>query len=105
MSEIPYLGFGIVKRFIKERSQSKTEIKDRLHAIWFCIEIPTENAALFEQGDEKILKLDLDNIPIVVVFTKYDALVRKLEKESEGFHDLDDDEPFQDLSTNNRGTF
>ncbi|KAF5356472.1 hypothetical protein D9757_012476 [Collybiopsis confluens] len=73
--------FETVKRFIDGRAV-QPELKDRLHAIWFCMEIPTENGALFQTADEKFLKLELYNVPVIVVFTKFDLLVRKLEREA-----------------------
>ncbi|KIK56311.1 hypothetical protein GYMLUDRAFT_823231 [Collybiopsis luxurians FD-317 M1] len=81
--------FETVERFIKDRAQ-RPELKDRLHAIWFCMEIPTENGALFETADQNFLKLDLENVPVIVVFTKYDLLISKLEKEA--MDDVDDEE-------------
>ncbi|KAK7029538.1 hypothetical protein VNI00_014415 [Paramarasmius palmivorus] len=86
------VNFNTVKAFIDERSRSTLEIKDRLHAIWFCVEIPTENGALFERGDEEILNLSLGNVPIIVVFTKYDGLISKLERETEDDDELDDEQ-------------
>jgi len=67
-----------VKRFIDEKAQPTLDIKDKLHAIWcgwkdlslshltdlqviyrYCIEIPTENGALFEVADSEFMKIDL----------------------------------------------
>ncbi|KIK56303.1 hypothetical protein GYMLUDRAFT_248048 [Collybiopsis luxurians FD-317 M1] len=81
--------FDTVKKFIDDRAQ-QPELKDRLHAIWFCIEIPTENGALIETADQKFLELDLRNVPVIVVFTKYDLLISKLEKMATD--DVDDEE-------------
>ncbi|KIK56310.1 hypothetical protein GYMLUDRAFT_248055 [Collybiopsis luxurians FD-317 M1] len=81
--------FATVEKFIQDRAQ-RQELKDRLHAIWFCMEIPTENGALFETADQNFLRLKLENIPVIVVFTKYDLLIRKLEKEATD--DVDDEE-------------
>jgi GTP-binding protein EngB required for normal cell division len=71
--------FETVENFIAERAKER-ELKDRLHAIWFCMEVPTENGALFERADQNFLNLDLQSVPVVVIFTKFDLLVRKLEK-------------------------
>ncbi|THU98021.1 hypothetical protein K435DRAFT_857051 [Dendrothele bispora CBS 962.96] len=82
-----------VKNFIEERGQPMVDIKDKLHAIWYCIEVPTENGALFEVADSEFMNIDLRRVPIIVVFTKYDLLVRKLEREcDEADDDLSDDE-------------
>ncbi|KAE9390773.1 hypothetical protein BT96DRAFT_1001977 [Gymnopus androsaceus JB14] len=82
--------YKTVEEFIAERAR-QPELRDRLHAIWFCAEIPTENGALFEAADENFLNLsDMHNVPVVVVFTKFDLLVRKLEKEADD--DVDEEE-------------
>ncbi|KAF9062737.1 hypothetical protein BDP27DRAFT_1451637 [Rhodocollybia butyracea] len=74
--------YETVKKFITDRAKQR-ELKDRLHAIWFCMEVPTENGALFEKADETFLALDIKNVPVVVVFTKYDLLIRKFEREAD----------------------
>ncbi|KAF9064289.1 hypothetical protein BDP27DRAFT_1426045 [Rhodocollybia butyracea] len=79
--------YAKVQKFITDRAK-EPEMKDRLHAIWqvwhwFCLEIPTENGALVERVDENFLQLDLQSVPIVVIFTKYDLLVRKFEREAD----------------------
>ncbi|KAF9072037.1 hypothetical protein BDP27DRAFT_1418401 [Rhodocollybia butyracea] len=74
--------YETVRKFITDRGRQR-ELKDRLHAIWFCMEVPTENGALFKKADETFLALDIKNVPVVVVFTKYDLLVRKFEKEAD----------------------
>ncbi|KAF9073349.1 hypothetical protein BDP27DRAFT_1417166 [Rhodocollybia butyracea] len=73
--------YTTVEKFIAEKAK-EPKLKDRLHAIWFCMEVPTENGALFEKADDAFLRLDLQSIPVVVIFTKYDLLVRKFEKEA-----------------------
>jgi hypothetical protein len=68
----------------------------------YCIEVPTENGALFEMGDQRFLELCLGKsecnlftftsrgarviqpstaAPIIVIFTKYDLLISKFERE------------------------
>ncbi|KAF9029856.1 hypothetical protein BDP27DRAFT_1436451 [Rhodocollybia butyracea] len=74
--------YAKVQKFIADRAK-KSEMNAQLHAIWFCMEIPTENGALVERVDENFLRLDLQNVPVLVVFTKYDLLVRKFEKEAD----------------------
>ncbi|KAI5983138.1 hypothetical protein EDD15DRAFT_2318501 [Pisolithus albus] len=56
------------------------DIKDQLHAVWLCfqIPIPTYGERLLEDGAETFLKLRKDvlgNTPTIVVFTKHDRLV------------------------------
>jgi len=69
--------FDIVSRFVLQRRNSSVSHKDRLHAVWLCAEMPRAGGRIFEAGDEKLLKLAYETqTPLVVVFTKYDLLVR-----------------------------
>ncbi|KAG2053118.1 hypothetical protein BDR06DRAFT_1009001 [Suillus hirtellus] len=82
--------FAIAKDFIKRRRNMP--LQDKIHAVWLCIPIPLANAALFEDGIEEFINLRkeiLGDIPIIVVFTKYDILVNDLELEARmsGEHD------------------
>ncbi|KAK1224298.1 hypothetical protein PQX77_012806 [Marasmius sp. AFHP31] len=104
--------YQTVDKFIRERTDEKKPLKDRLHAIWFCVEIPTANGALFEKGEEKIFELKLENVPVIVVFTKYDQLVSKLEEEMDSEleeagdeADLDDDQFQQRVEERVRNQF
>ncbi|KDQ14711.1 hypothetical protein BOTBODRAFT_145529 [Botryobasidium botryosum FD-172 SS1] len=79
----------IVKEFIKERNE-RTDIKDKLHAIWLCIRTPRTGERAFETGDEEFLKFvkqDFQDIPIVVVFTQYDKLVGQMKYKMAGERD------------------
>ncbi|KAG6915181.1 hypothetical protein DXG01_012827 [Tephrocybe rancida] len=64
-----------VKTFIEEKCDEKLPLKDRLHAIWLCIEAPRTGMRMIESADDKILNLASNfNITVIVVFTKYDRL-------------------------------
>ncbi|KAF9513915.1 hypothetical protein BS47DRAFT_912242 [Hydnum rufescens UP504] len=65
-----------VQEFIKRRSVER-ELKDRLHAIWLCCEIPVSGGRVFERGDEILLQDNTNQVPIIIVFTKYDQLVMR----------------------------
>jgi len=68
--------FDVVSRFIEERCRLE-DLKDRLHAIWLCTKTPTAGGRVFEIGDEKLLELAHNKgVPILIVFTQYDKLVR-----------------------------
>ncbi|KAJ7337623.1 hypothetical protein DFH08DRAFT_1014892 [Mycena albidolilacea] len=70
--------FNVVHDFIIRRSNDQLELKDRLHAAWLCIKTPFAGGRVLEAGDEKFLQLAQEyKVPVVVVFTKYDILVRK----------------------------
>ncbi|TFK35636.1 hypothetical protein BDQ12DRAFT_737515 [Crucibulum laeve] len=70
-----------VKNFIQSRGMN-TALKDRVHAVWLCIEVPFAGGRVFETGDEEFLKFAALNrdLPIVVVFTKFDQLVSRMEE-------------------------
>ncbi|KAI0246610.1 hypothetical protein BJV78DRAFT_125834 [Lactifluus subvellereus] len=67
-----------VKRFVKSRGAG-VDLKDRIHAIWLCVQIPFAGGRVFEKGDEEFLKF-AKQVPIVVVFTQFDKLVRRMEE-------------------------
>ncbi|KAG1842110.1 hypothetical protein C8R48DRAFT_738040 [Suillus tomentosus] len=60
------------------------DLKDQLHAVWLCFEIPRAGGRLLETGVEQFLTSkregELGEIPIVVVFTKYDTLLDRMER-------------------------
>ncbi|KIM19792.1 hypothetical protein M408DRAFT_30924 [Serendipita vermifera MAFF 305830] len=72
--------YGRVRNFIQSRNR-KPDLKDKLHAIWLCFATPTAGGRVLEIGVENLLKLkeggDLGKVPIIVVITKYDALVAR----------------------------
>ncbi|KAJ8588884.1 hypothetical protein M405DRAFT_792377 [Rhizopogon salebrosus TDB-379] len=74
-----------VREFI-ERRGSMPDLKDQLHAIWLCFEIPRTGGRLLETGTKDFLKLrsdgQLGKVPFIVVFTKYDGLIDQMD------HDL-----------------
>ncbi|KAJ7057325.1 hypothetical protein C8F01DRAFT_1256574 [Mycena amicta] len=66
--------------FLHARAE-KVDLKDQVHIIWLCIQIPHSGARVFEDGDEKFLKLAQGlNIPVLVVFTQYDKLVNSFKR-------------------------
>ncbi|KAJ7085903.1 hypothetical protein C8R44DRAFT_37955 [Mycena epipterygia] len=65
-----------VKRFISERSGARVTLKERLHAIWLCIQVPRVGGRALETGDEEIVELaSTHKVPMVVVFTQHDKLL------------------------------
>ncbi|KAG1873216.1 hypothetical protein F4604DRAFT_1582674, partial [Suillus subluteus] len=73
----------IVRDFIDSR-RKMPYLKDQLHAVWLCFEIPRAGGRLLETGVEQFLTSKregkLGNIPIVAVFTKYDTLLDRVER-------------------------
>ncbi|KIJ35988.1 hypothetical protein M422DRAFT_782383 [Sphaerobolus stellatus SS14] len=74
----------IAQTFI-QRKVNALHIKDRLHAIWLCFEIPWAGGRLLETGVKDFLELKtsgkLGTIPVIAVFTKYDQLIDRAEFE------------------------
>jgi len=84
--------FRIVRKFLEERSHQSLPLKDRLHCIWLCVETPTAGGRVFETGDEELLKfVQKNSIPMVIVFTQYDRLVRTRRAELKEDHPGMDD--------------
>ncbi|KAI6113482.1 hypothetical protein EDD16DRAFT_1138069 [Pisolithus croceorrhizus] len=77
-----------VKLFIEDRKK-REQLKDQLHAVWLCFRIPITGHGdrLLEDGAETFLKEDtsvLQNIPTIVVFTKYDRLLTHIAMQTKG---------------------
>jgi GTP-binding protein EngB required for normal cell division len=76
----------IVRDFIDRRRKSALE--HQLHAVWLCFEIPRAGGRLLETGTEAFLTLKnngaLGNIPVIVVLTKYDMLIDRMERTLDG---------------------
>ncbi|KAG2086074.1 uncharacterized protein F5147DRAFT_781780 [Suillus discolor] len=65
--------FDKVKAFITERSK-ETKITKWLHTIWYCIPMD-EACRLFTAAENKFFsQCDTGTIPVIVLFTKFDAL-------------------------------
>ncbi|KAJ7782224.1 hypothetical protein DFH07DRAFT_789886 [Mycena maculata] len=73
--------FDVVRDFIIQKSNKKLKLPERLHAVWLCIKTPIAGARVLDTGDEKLLQLGEEckdvSIPMVVVLTQYDKLIRK----------------------------
>ncbi|KAH9166176.1 hypothetical protein EDB89DRAFT_1857670 [Lactarius sanguifluus] len=78
----------MLREFI-QRKCKEGRLRDRLHAIWFCV--PMDN-----QRPELDLKFFKDicperNVPVIAVFTKYDQFRRNVQIHVEDFGSPDDD--------------
>lgn len=75
--------FKRVDDFIINRNK-KRDIKDKLHAVWLCFQVPTAGGRVLETADEHFLKAKahqentLGGVPIIAVFTQYDRLVSSI---------------------------
>ncbi|KAF8555147.1 hypothetical protein OG21DRAFT_1411408 [Imleria badia] len=62
-----------MKKFIVDRAKT-TILKKRIHAIWYCIPMDKLDRAI-QRSEEKFFdECDTGNVPVVVLFTKFDAL-------------------------------
>ncbi|KAG1812008.1 hypothetical protein EV424DRAFT_1419387 [Suillus variegatus] len=90
--------FEKVKAFIMSRSKEK-KITNQLHAIWYCIPMD-EASRSFTAGENKFFfQCDTGSIPVIVLFTKFDALYdveyAKLRKEGRSWKDAKELAPKQ----------
>ncbi|KAI5982594.1 hypothetical protein EDD15DRAFT_112034 [Pisolithus albus] len=81
-----------VKSFIEKRKK-REHVKDQLHAVWLCFQIPmtSHEHRLLDEVVETFLKEDivvLQNIPTIVVFTKYDKLVSHMAMQNKADPDM-----------------
>ncbi|KAG1845739.1 hypothetical protein C8R48DRAFT_439939 [Suillus tomentosus] len=65
--------FENMKKFISERAHA-TELQERIHAIWYCIPMD-DPCRTFQRSEEKFfLECDTGRVPVVAIFTKFEAL-------------------------------
>ncbi|KAG2125448.1 GTP-binding protein [Suillus clintonianus] len=62
-----------VNTFIKARSK-EADIKDRIHTIWYCIPMDQASRCFTEAERKFFSRCDTGSIPVIVLFTKFDAL-------------------------------
>ncbi|KAF9458884.1 GTP-binding protein [Collybia nuda] len=78
-----------VKRFISERSKER-KLVNQVHVIWYCI--PLDDSRPFQHAENQFFsEVGTGKVPIVVVFTKCEALeyeaVNVLEEQGHNFND------------------
>ncbi|KAI9456039.1 hypothetical protein BJY52DRAFT_608525 [Lactarius psammicola] len=78
------VNYEIVRQFILQRSNQGIPPEDRVHGIWLCTETPPAGGRVFEKGDELLVEFAHKiQVPLVIVFTQYDRLVRTKKAELE----------------------
>ncbi|KAF8343327.1 hypothetical protein F5887DRAFT_886904, partial [Amanita rubescens] len=87
--------FPFVREFIKKRS-SAAELRDQLHAIWYCI--PMDSPRPLLSAELEFFTKGTGKVPLVVVFTKFDG---QIVKESIGLNDVENDEDKWDKARKN----
>ncbi|KAJ8597136.1 hypothetical protein M405DRAFT_928301 [Rhizopogon salebrosus TDB-379] len=83
--------YATVKKFVQHRREQH-DLKDQLHAVWLCLAIPHAGGRLLEAAVEDFLiskSVTLENVPLIVVFTKYDKLLDSVEESAP--EDIDDE--------------
>jgi len=70
----------IVQDFVRRKSREK-RLKDRLHAIWYCIPMDNDRPELDSKHFDKICPDK--NVPVIAVFTKYDQFKRDIKMKLE----------------------
>ncbi|KAF5323213.1 hypothetical protein D9758_017318 [Tetrapyrgos nigripes] len=74
--------WNIVEEFVRDRCRTERPLKDRVHTIWLCIQTPRTGSRLMETGDQQLIKLaNQSQLPVIVVFTKYDLLCNEKSKQ------------------------
>ncbi|KAG9035973.1 hypothetical protein FRB95_010181 [Tulasnella sp. JGI-2019a] len=58
--------------FISRRGSSAMSWEQRLHATWICL--PLDDERPLSEAEMRMITLNPDEVPVVVVFTKYDGL-------------------------------
>ncbi|KAF8269280.1 hypothetical protein EI94DRAFT_1725716 [Lactarius quietus] len=94
--------FSTVYSFLEQRSQTETlPWNDKVHCLWLCVEAQTAGGWVFETENENFLEFVLlvdISIPIVIVFTQYDRLVRTKRAELKEDHPRMDDDTLDSRS-------
>jgi hypothetical protein len=62
-----------VRDFINKRSTLAVRLRDRLHAIWYCIPLDVDRH--LAEAELAFFKEGTGTVPLVAVFTKFDGLV------------------------------
>ncbi|TAQ85657.1 hypothetical protein B7494_g6023 [Chlorociboria aeruginascens] len=65
-----------IKAFIKFRREQKL-LKDQLHCIWYCISSVGSRNLQDDGVEGDFFKLDTGHIPVFVIFTKFDLLIKE----------------------------
>ncbi|KAG2150424.1 hypothetical protein DEU56DRAFT_908675 [Suillus clintonianus] len=65
--------FKKVKAFIASRSKERA-LNNRIHVIWYCIPMDEDSRSFTEAEVKFFSQCDTGSIPVIVLFTKFDAL-------------------------------
>ncbi|KAJ8585119.1 hypothetical protein M405DRAFT_797236 [Rhizopogon salebrosus TDB-379] len=62
-----------MKQFVSERASTR-DLNERIHAIWYCIPMDEYHRAITAAEERFFSECDTDNVPVIAVLTKFDAL-------------------------------
>ncbi|KAJ8595216.1 hypothetical protein M405DRAFT_759541 [Rhizopogon salebrosus TDB-379] len=65
--------FKEMKQFVSERASTR-KLNERIHAIWYCIPMDEYHRAITAAEERFFSECDTKNVPVIAVFTKFDAL-------------------------------
>ncbi|KIK50060.1 hypothetical protein GYMLUDRAFT_253307 [Collybiopsis luxurians FD-317 M1] len=65
-----------VQQFIADHARA-TDVKDQIHAIWFCL-VTNGSRPLLELEKKFFDEKQPGNVPVIVIFTKFDDLVNQI---------------------------
>ncbi|KAF8498202.1 hypothetical protein F5888DRAFT_1923063 [Russula emetica] len=71
-----------IQKFINDRAETR-RLRDQLHAIWFCMPMDTPRVPS-DEFELAFLEKVNHNVPVIVVLTKYEALVDRVKGEYKG---------------------
>ncbi|KAF8266550.1 hypothetical protein EI94DRAFT_180650 [Lactarius quietus] len=74
-----------LKDFIRRKCGEK-RLRDKLHAIWYCVPMDNHRPALDLKFYDKICPDP--NVPVIAVFTKYDQFLRNVKMDVSDYPDL-----------------
>ncbi|KAM6493818.1 hypothetical protein JOM56_010179 [Amanita muscaria] len=81
----------LAKRFLEERSTKAADMHNRVHVIWYCI--PMDDARVIADAELEFFRHSTGEVPVVVVFTKFDALI--VQEFNQLPENLDEDERWE----------
>ncbi|KAF8715316.1 hypothetical protein AX14_012626, partial [Amanita brunnescens Koide BX004] len=76
-----------------ERKSAATELRDQLHAIWYCIPMDSRRPLL--SAELEFFSKGTGKVPLVVIFTKFDG---QIVQQSIDLDDMENDEDKWDLA-------
>ncbi|KDQ55106.1 hypothetical protein JAAARDRAFT_37624 [Jaapia argillacea MUCL 33604] len=74
---VPGQNSQLISQFMNERTHVECPLTERLDGIWYCKNIPVDEACAFDEEDEIILNT-FGDVPVTIVFIGMNALASRL---------------------------